>query len=92
MEQDGNGVYGPFETSTGTSRVNDGNGSSGGCGNATFDRVNRFRVREDQTARPDPCSSWGDRPGPLRPKSYWTRTRASMSGNLASSSRTEGCH
>ncbi|GAB2810088.1 hypothetical protein [Lentzea nigeriaca] len=58
MERDGNGVYGQFETNTGTSRVNDGNGSAGGCGNATFGRVNRFRVCEDRSGRPDPCSSW----------------------------------
>ena len=58
MQADGNGVYGIFETNTGTSRVNDGNGSAGGCGNATFGSVSRFRVCEDLTARPDPCSSW----------------------------------
>jgi hypothetical protein len=58
MQADGNGVYGLFETNTGTSRVNDGNGSAGGCGNATFGRVNRFRVCEDLSGRPDPCSSW----------------------------------
>lgn len=58
MERDGNGVYGEFRTNTGTSRVRDGNGSAGGCGNATFGAVYSFRVCEDQSGRPDPCSSW----------------------------------
>jgi hypothetical protein len=58
MERDGNGVYGLFRTNTGTARVNDGNGSQRGCGNATFGRVNLFRVCEDRSGRPDPCSSW----------------------------------
>ncbi len=57
-EADGNGVYGMFETSTGTSRINDGNGSAAGCGNATFGKVNRFKVCEDLSASLDICSSW----------------------------------
>ncbi|TDV48709.1 hypothetical protein [Actinophytocola oryzae] len=55
MEQDGNRVYGVFDTDTGTQRIFDSSG--GGCGNATFGRVLRFKVCEDQPVSADPCSS-----------------------------------
>ncbi|MFC0105512.1 hypothetical protein [Kibdelosporangium aridum] len=55
MEQDGNRVYGVFDTDTGTQRIYDSSG--GGCGNATFGRVIRFKVCEDQPVSADPCSS-----------------------------------
>jgi hypothetical protein len=55
MEQDGNRVYGVFDTDTGTQRIYDSSG--GNCGNATFGRVLRFKVCEDQPVSTDPCSS-----------------------------------
>jgi hypothetical protein len=58
IERDGNGVYGEFRTNTGWTTVRDGNGSNGGCGNATFGSVNLFRICEDRSYRPDPCSSY----------------------------------
>ncbi|MFD9705782.1 hypothetical protein [Lentzea sp. NPDC059081] len=54
MEQDGNRVYGVFDTDTGTQRIYDSSG--GGCGNATFGKVYRFKVCEDQPVSADPCS------------------------------------
>ena len=54
MEQDGNKVYGVFDTDTGTQRIYDSSG--GGCGNATFGKVYRFKVCEDQPVSQDPCS------------------------------------
>ena len=59
MEADGNGVYGVFYVN-GSSRpttLGDGNGSSGGCGNATFGSVQKFQVCEDDWGA-DTCSSW----------------------------------
>lgn len=53
MERDGNRVYGVFDT--GTQRIYDSSG--GGCGNATFGRVYRFKVCEDMPVAQDPCSS-----------------------------------
>ncbi|WP_439659197.1 hypothetical protein ACSHWB_43590 [Lentzea sp. HUAS TT2] len=55
MEQDGNRVYGVFDTDAGTQRVYDSSG--GGCGNATFGKVYKFKVCEDQPVAVDPCSS-----------------------------------
>lgn len=55
MEVDGNRVYGVFDTDTGTQRIYDSSG--GPCGNATFGRVYRFKVCEDQPISADPCSS-----------------------------------
>jgi hypothetical protein len=58
MEADGNGVFGRYETSNaGTVDIPDGNGSAGGCGNATFTKVIRFRVCEKQPFDTE-CSSW----------------------------------
>lgn len=54
MEVDGNRVYGVFDTDTGTQRIYDSSG--GGCGNATFGRVYRFKVCEDRELDTDPCS------------------------------------
>jgi hypothetical protein len=59
MEQDGNRVYGIFDTNTGTQRIYDSSG--GNCGNATFGRVDWFSVCEDQPVSADPCSD------PVRP-------------------------
>lgn len=58
IERDGNGVYEQFNTNTGAATVRDGNGSSGGCGNATFGAVYSFRVCEDLSGLPDACSDW----------------------------------
>ncbi len=60
MERDGNGVYIDGYLTNGTYfRKGDGNGSAGGCGNATFTVwVDRFRVCEDLSGRPDSCSAW----------------------------------
>lgn len=55
MEVDGNRVYGVFDTDTGTQRIYDSSG--GPCGSATFGRVYRFKVCEDQPISADPCSS-----------------------------------
>ncbi len=55
MQVDGNRVYGVFDTDTGTQRIYDSSG--GGCGNATFGKVHRFKVCEDMPVQADPCSS-----------------------------------
>ncbi|MFD8493108.1 hypothetical protein [Amycolatopsis sp. NPDC059657] len=55
IERDGNGVYGEFwYGSTGHTQVWDGNGSDGGCGNATLaGKVTRFKVCEDHVGCSD---------------------------------------
>ncbi|MBB4965564.1 hypothetical protein [Saccharothrix violaceirubra] len=58
MERDGNGVYGLFWVNGGSKPTElwDGSGSSGGCGNATYGSVQKFRVCEDVVGL-DICSS-----------------------------------